>query len=211
MKKRIFCVAFCVLISGLTFAQATDYLTGKLVLSTGRHVYDWDGHYTSANSSVDVYCDASSHEARCTDSTGPNSSLFIELEGESDAREHYKHTISPVAVFVEGKRTKLLTTGVFALVDDLDAGYDPLGRLKDDLYARSMPETTVMFKYRLSTVKLPRDKNIAVYCVPFTIEQTRKKKEIGKAAETCYDLYFFDLGGRPLHTPGYNYLKETTK
>jgi hypothetical protein len=210
MKQRIFCVAFCVLISGLTFAQVTDYLTGKLVLSTGRHVYDWEGHYTSANSSVDVYCDASSHEARCTDSAGLNSSLFIELEGEGEAREHYEHTRSPVAVFVEGKRTKLLTPSKL-LTPNLDTGYDPLGRLKDDLYARSMPETTVMFKYRLSTVKLPKDKNIAVYCVPFTIEQTRRKKEIGKAAETCYDLYFFDLFGRPFRTPGYNYLKETTK
>jgi hypothetical protein len=30
------------------------YRVGKLVLITGRHVYDWKGHYTFANGSVDV-------------------------------------------------------------------------------------------------------------------------------------------------------------
>jgi hypothetical protein len=177
------------------------FKAGKLALITGQHAYDWEGHYTSASGSVDVYCDASLHETRCTDSAGPSSSLFVELEGEGLGREHYEHTLSPVALFVEGKRTKLFAPSDYF---SMEVGYDPLRRLKEDLFGRlrrsGTADTTETFKYRLSTVKLHKDENIAVYCVPFTIEQTRKKKEIGKAAETCYQLYALDLFGRPLRT-----------
>lgn len=183
--------------------SSSAYHVGKLALVTAQHAYDWQGHYTSSNGSVDVYCDSSSYETNCTDSPGPSGHYEVILEGESTAREYSRHTLTPIAVFVEGKQIKLNRDLFGGLAED----YDPLKRDKEQLSneqaGRPLSErlksgittNNVSFTYRLATVE-PRTplygdkgRDVGVYCVPFKQVQLKGKKMIQKSIETCYQLY----------------------
>jgi hypothetical protein len=197
-------VASALLFCGSAFAQekaaSPAYHVGKLALITPHHAYDWQGHYASANGSVNVYCDSTTYETNCTDS--PASAWYkVELEGESTA-PHIQHTLTPVAVFVESKQVKLhrdLFGGIDENYDPLAHGKEQLNKMEADkpLSERTKPGASVTeltFEYRIATVR-PKNptygeagKDIEVYCVPFRLKLGKGKRESEKSGETCYAL-----------------------
>ena len=204
-------LAAVLLLCGSAFAQAktspSAYHVGKLALITPHQAYDWQVHYTSANGSVDAYCDSTTYETNCTDSPA-GAHYEVELEGDDNTHEHMLHTLTAVAVFVNGKQIKLHPDFIGRIDEDYDAlahGKEQLDKLEagksvSEREQRGASVAELTFRYRLLTLKLSqvdahwsnetdKDIDIDVYCVPFTLRQTKEKKEIEKSVETCYKLY----------------------
>src|SRR5690348_6125980 len=124
MHSHVFAAAVLLICGSASARQPTSssaYHVGTLTLVSSQVAPDWQGHYTSASGSVDVYCNSSSGATNCSDSPPGGGWYEVELEGERDTK-HIRHTLMPVAVFVEGKQMKLHPD----FLGRIDEDYDPL-------------------------------------------------------------------------------------